>query len=65
MPTVFERIHDYLVRRPVSICDDCLAKALNMPRRQQAAAVTIALGTTPDFRRYGGRAPIVSDHQKW
>jgi hypothetical protein len=54
MPSVAERINDYLTRRPVPICDDCLTKALGLKRRQQAAAVTATLGTTPSFNRYDG-----------
>ena len=54
MPSVAERINEYLTKRPVPICDDCLAQALGLSRRQQAAAVTIVLGTTPSFNRYDG-----------
>jgi len=54
MPTVAERINEYLTKRPVPICDDCLAKALGLRRRQQAAAVTLTLGTTTGFNRYDG-----------
>lgn len=54
MASVAERINEYLTRRPAPICDDCLAKALGLKRRQQAAAVTAALATTPSFNRYDG-----------
>jgi hypothetical protein len=54
MPTVAERIHEYLTKRPVPICDDCLAKELGLSQRQQAAAVTAVLGLTRDFNRYDG-----------
>lgn len=54
MPTVANRIAEYLLNRPVPICDDCLARALDLKRRQQAAVVTLALGATRDFHRYDG-----------
>ena len=54
MATVPERIVTYLKERPVPICDDCLAKALGLSQRQQAAAITATLGLTRDFNRYDG-----------
>lgn len=54
MPTVAERVRDYLNARLVPLCDDCIAKGLSLPRRQQAEAVTVVLGATGEFNRYDG-----------
>lgn len=54
MPTVPEQIVEYLASRPVPLCDDCLARALGLKRRQQAASVTLTLATTKKFNRYRG-----------
>lgn len=35
-------------------CDDCLAAALSLSRRQQAQAVTAPLGRTAEFNRGAG-----------
>jgi len=49
---VAQTINDLLTQRaPDSLCDDCIAEALNLKRRQQSAQVTQALGTTSDFTR--------------
>ena len=54
MPTVAERIVNYLTRRPVPMCDDRLAKARNRSRRQQAQPLRQLLGATDNFNRYSG-----------
>ena len=54
MPTVAERIVTYLRTRPVPICTDCLAQALDLTSRQQANPIVEALGLTRDFKRYDG-----------
>ena len=64
MPTVADRIAEYLTNRPVPICDDCLAKELGLERRQQAAAVTLALGTTNESNRYHGSCADCVERQK-
>jgi hypothetical protein len=56
--TVAQRINQFIGKLGTSAwCDDCIAKALSLPRRQQVAAVTIALGTTSDFIREPGICP--------
>jgi hypothetical protein len=51
---IAERVNNYLTeRRPDDICDSCVADRLNL-RHQQANRVTMALGTTNDFRRGPG-----------
>jgi hypothetical protein len=51
---IAERVNNYLAqRRPVEICDSCVADHLKL-RHQQANRVTMALGTTSDFTRGPG-----------
>lgn len=64
MATVAERINDYLTRRPVPLCDDCLAKAVGLSQRQHAATISQALGTTRDFNRYNGSCTDCDGSQK-
>ncbi|MGV3771241.1 MAG: hypothetical protein ACO1NM_14515 [Sphingobium phenoxybenzoativorans] len=52
MDTIAWRVNNYVTAgRPRAYCDDCIADALILSRRQQAARVTGALETTNDFIR--------------
>ena len=58
------RINEYLTgRRPATICDPCVARALSI-RDQQANQVTVALATTSEFDRTTGRCADCSKEQK-
>jgi hypothetical protein len=53
--TVAQDINAFLTSRaPAAFCDDCIAEALSLSRRQQAALRTEALATTSDFTRVHG-----------
>jgi hypothetical protein len=45
----------------VAICDDCIAKELGLPRRQEAQAATAALSATREFTRSRGQCSRCSD----
>ncbi len=50
-----ERVNSILSeRRGRAICDDCVAKALDVSPRNQINPITNALGTTRDFHRETG-----------
>jgi len=52
MGSIAYRVNDYVTKlRPRAVCDDCIADALALSRRQQAARVSGALETTSDFVR--------------
>jgi hypothetical protein len=62
--TTAQDINNFLTQkksRPV--CDDCIAKNLELPNRQQSAAVTLALGTTSDFTREVTKCSICGDEK--
>lgn len=40
-----------LARAPLRWCDDCLARELELPRRQQAQAITGVLEELPRYER--------------
>ena len=52
MDTIARRVNAFVTaQRPRAYCDDCIADALELSRRQQSARVTGALETTNDFLR--------------
>ena len=52
MDTIAQQVNSYITKhRPRAYCDDCIASALDLSRRQQSARVTGALETTSDFTR--------------
>jgi hypothetical protein len=58
-------INDFVKRRePAAFCDDCIAKKLELPRRQQSAAITETLGTTTDFTREHGLCSVCASEKK-
>ena len=58
------RINDYITgRKPDSICDACISRALEV-RDTQANQVTVALSTTSDFDREVGRCFDCGKEQK-
>ena len=59
-----DRINEFITaRRPESICDACISRALKV-RDQQINQVTIALATTSDFDRNPGRCVDCGKEQK-
>lgn len=59
--TIAERIASFLRHRAgATFCDDCIADALELPRRQEAQAVASALGTTPSTSGSTPHAPSVA-----
>lgn len=64
MPTIAERVVEYLRSRPDPICADCLTKALDLSRRQQVNPIVEALGLTRDFNRYEGGCSYCGDATK-
>ena len=59
-----ERVNRYITnRRPETLCDACIARALNL-LHQQANRVTMALGTTSDFDRGNGMCADCDKEQK-
>lgn len=52
MDTIAWRVNEFITRaKPRAYCDDCIANAIKLSRRQQSARVTGALETTSDFVR--------------
>lgn len=61
---IAERVNQFITERyPASLCDACVASALDL-RHQQANRVTMALGTTSDFNRYDGICADCGKEQK-
>lgn len=54
MTKIARDVVNVLARAPLRWCDDCLAQELQLPRRQQAQAVTGVLEETPQYERYRG-----------
>ncbi|PYX28223.1 MAG: hypothetical protein DMG77_16605 [Acidobacteria bacterium] len=65
--TIAERVSNFLRdKHPgTSYCDDCIAKQLDLSRRQQAQRVTIALAVTKDFVRQIGTCPECKGRDKF
>jgi hypothetical protein len=62
--SIASRINEYVTtRRPETICDPCVARALDI-RDQQANQVTVALATTSEFDRTTGRCADCGKEQK-
>jgi len=50
--TIPERVVAFLHGdEPRAFCDDCIREALNLPRRQEVAIVTLTLSLCRGFRR--------------
>lgn len=61
---IADRVRNYIASRaPAELCDACVAKRLGL-RHQQANRVTMALGTTSDFKRDHGRCADCGKDQK-
>jgi hypothetical protein len=59
MATVAERVADLLrSKRPESLCDYCIAKLLDLKKRQQANQATNALEHSADFVRQVGECSV-------
>jgi hypothetical protein len=59
-----QRVNAYISkRRPDTICDACIARAMDI-RHQQANRVTMALETTSDFQRGNGLCADCGKEQK-
>ena len=59
-----QQVNDYITkRRPATVCDACIAKAMDI-RHQQANRVTMALETTSDFDRGNGICADCAKEQK-
>lgn len=54
MTEIARRLIERLETPPIPWCDDCLARELGLPRRQQAQAVTGVLEETRLYDRYRG-----------
>jgi hypothetical protein len=52
--TIVERISLWLREVGGAYCDDCIARELKLPRRQQASRATKTLSTTRNFCREKG-----------
>ena len=53
--TIAEKIVAFLHGgKPGAFCDDCISSALNLPRRQEVAIVTLTLSLCNEFRRARG-----------
>lgn len=65
MPTVAQTVAD-LVRqkRPLFLCDDCIAHLLSLKRRQQANQATTALEHSSDFERRLGACSVCGESNK-
>lgn len=65
MDTIAQRVNDFLTKgRPRAFCDDCIADALKLSRRQQSARVTGALETTSDFVREDDECAVCGSVKK-
>lgn len=54
--TIAERIYKWLRGHKAAFCDDCIAEAVKLRRRQQGNRVTMAFGCCrKEFDRYDGR----------
>ena len=50
--TNYQRVAEFIeANRPKAFCDDCITHRLNLPRRQQAERIILALGRKPNFLR--------------
>ncbi len=59
-----QRVNDYITkRRPATVCDACIARAMDI-RHQQANRVTMALETTSDFDLANGICADCDKEQK-
>lgn len=59
-----QRVNDYISkRRPATLCDACIGRAMGI-RHQQANRVTMALETTSDFDRGHGLCADCAKEQK-
>lgn len=54
MDTVPKRIYDHILASDRALCDDCIAKELALPNRNQAHQATSAFAVTPQFVRHHG-----------
>ena len=64
MTEIARRAVEVLARAPLRWCDDCLARELNLSRRQQAQAITGVLEETPRYERYVGACDFCKDPSK-
>lgn len=64
MTDIARRAIECLNASPAPWCDDCLAKELGLPRRQQAQAITGVLEETPLYDRYRGACGRCHDEPK-
>jgi hypothetical protein len=52
MTEIAQSVIKLLASPPIPWCDDCIARELKLPRRQQAQAVTGVLEETGQYDRY-------------
>ena len=65
MDTIAWRVNEFITKRkPLAVCDDCIASSLHLSRRQQSARVTGALETTSDFVRETDECSICGAEKK-
>lgn len=64
MTEIARRAIEQLNDSPIPWCDDCLARELGLPRRQQAQAITGVLEETPLYERYRGACGRCNDAPK-
>ncbi len=58
------RVSEWLREKKGAYCDDCIAKQLKLPRRQQAQRATDALSQTNEFTRYSGTCSLCGSVKK-
>ena len=64
MTDIARRVIELLASPPIPWCDDCIARELELPRRQQAQAVTAVLEETHLYDRYRGTCHGCDDASK-
>ena len=57
-------ISEWLREKKGAYCDDCIAKQVKLPRRQQAQRATDALSQTNEFTRYSGTCSLCGSVKK-
>ncbi len=62
--TIAERMSLWLREVGGAYCDDCLAKELKLPRRQQAGRVARALSKKSNFSRERGACSLCGREKK-
>lgn len=64
MTEIARRLINVLARAPLSWCDDCLARELQLPRRQQAQAITGVLEEMARYERGVGACDFCKEPSK-